>query len=304
LSDPTNSSPPVTAVAHNTPTKGQFYLIDALCGLPRKHDRVYFVPMPSKIFFLWPSFILAGILAVIIGLTTTPVITHITATENVAKDGDSVEKATSTKVGTIVQYSTTHMHYGQFFMLFLTFNLIMVTFDFPRGTIVTVILGIAALIFALFLLETNFPGFLGPVGKFFTDLKLVATSQFYATFCLVGMFLVFGMFVMMRFNYYEMTNNEMIHHQGLLGDEARFSTAGMKFSKDITDIFEYFVFKSGRLEINLPAAQRTIHLETVTSIDRKMRDADNILRMGRAVVENRENVATDLPVNIVRTNDS
>ena len=58
-----------------------------------------------------------------------------------------------------------------------------------------------------------------------------------------------------RFDYWEVLHNELLHHHGPFGDLERFPAPQLKLDKEIPDIFEYLVLRSGRL-IFYPTSER------------------------------------------------
>ena len=115
--------------------------------------------------------------------------------------------------------------------------------------------------------------------------KSHATWQFYAIVCIGGVLLIAGMLFMTRFDYWELTPNEFIHHHGLLGDVERFATNAMRFNKEITDIFEYFILRSATLHVTLPSQPKPITLDNVLFIGHVMNVANQILEGGKVVRE-------------------
>jgi hypothetical protein len=170
--------------------------------------------------------------------------------------------------------------WGQVFLFFALVNFIVGTFEFPRATVVTVILGVALTILAIYVFNQWF-GVLPWLKNFFATLNTSATPTFYFFIFLCGVGILLGIWVQTRFDYWELTPNELIHHHGLLGDVERFSTAAMKFNKEISDIFEYMILRSATLLITLPTQPRPIHLENVLFVGYVMRRADEILEGGK-----------------------
>jgi hypothetical protein len=70
-------------------------------------------------------------------------------------------------------------------------------------------------------------------------------------------------------DYWEFLPNEILHHHGPWSDLERFPTMNLKFDKEIPDIFEYFLFGSGRLIFHVPSQSKSIVLDNVLHINRK-----------------------------------
>jgi hypothetical protein len=62
-------------------------------------------------------------------------------------------------------------------------------------------------------------------------------------------------------------SNEIIHHHGILGGIERLPAPGVRLEKDITDVFEYLLLRSGRLVITPAGESRAIILDNVPNIN-------------------------------------
>jgi hypothetical protein len=63
-------------------------------------------------------------------------------------------------------------------------------------------------------------------------------------------------------------NNELLHRHGPFGDLERFPAPQLKIDKEITDIFEYMLFRSGRLVFYPTSERRAIIVESVMLVNR------------------------------------
>jgi hypothetical protein len=211
--------------------------------------KVKIVPIPTKTIFYYPTFILAGLMAI---LTSA--------------------------------FPESANTFGQIFLFLAFINAIVVTFEFPRAAIITVIMTVAAVILGLYLLNQSM-NFFPSIAHFFRTLEVHATWQFYTIVCIGGVLLIGGILFMTRFDYWELTPNELIHHHGLLGDIERYATNAMRFNKEITDIFEYLILRSASLHITLPSQPKPITLDNVMFIGHVMKVADQILEGGKFIRE-------------------
>jgi hypothetical protein len=211
--------------------------------------RVKIIPIPTKTIFYYPTFLYAALTAI---LTSA-----FPAHQNM---------------------------FGQIFLFVAFLNGIVVTFEFPRATIITVLMTVAAIILGLYVLNQSF-NFFPSIAQFFRDLNVHASWQFYMIIAIAGLFICAGVLFMTRFDWWELTPNELIHHHGLLGDVERFSTNAMKFNKEIVDIFEYMILRSATLLVTLPSQPKPISLDNVMFIGHVMRAADQILQGGKMIRE-------------------
>lgn len=171
---------------------------------------------------------------------------------------------------------------GATFLICLAFNMVVLTFDFPRSTSLTVFVGIVSIVLALILLNQSY-GIIEPLQRWLGSLKLSASRDFYLTVFTIMFVLFIGMSISTRFDYWELTSNELIHHSGLLGDVERFSTAGLKLNTEVNDIFEYMLAGSGRIIMNIPGNDRPVVLDNVLNISYLLRATNEML--SRRVVE-------------------
>ena len=72
-----------------------------------------------------------------------------------------------------------------------------------------------------------------------------------------------------RFDYWEVRGNELLHHHGVLSDLKRFSAPNLRIDKEINDVFEYLLLRSGRLILHPSQERRAIVLENVFFINQK-----------------------------------
>jgi len=166
--------------------------------------------------------------------------------------------------------------WGACFTVLLGLNLMVLTFEFPRLTSLTLAFAIVALGLSVALINIYYP-IIQPIQDFLVHRGITASAEFYMTIFLFLSILFVGMFCVTRFDYWELGANELVHHHGMLGDVERFSTAGLKFNKEITDVFEYILAGAGTITITLPSVPRPIVLNNVLFIPRVERLADRIL---------------------------
>ena len=151
---------------------------------------------------------------------------------------------------------------GIVFALFFFFNLTIIAFDYTRLTSVVIIL----LLVILALVTAMYPG----IGDVITDVlsqPLFMNSTFYWVWAIGIAFLLIGVFIKTRFDYWEVKNNELLHHHGLLGDVERWPAPNMRNSKEITDVLEFALLRSGRLVLMPAREPRAIVIDNVPNIN-------------------------------------
>lgn len=154
------------------------------------------------------------------------------------------------------------------FLIVFAFNVLVMSFDFPRFTVVAGILILTTLLF--FLLWLSFlTDWLRPLVRALDSLYVAANSGFYGVFALILGTMYAIIFTTRWLDYWEFLPNEILHHHGPWSDLERLPTMNLKFDKEIPDIFEYFLFGSGRLIFHVPSQAKSIVLDNVMHINRK-----------------------------------
>lgn len=155
------------------------------------------------------------------------------------------------------------------FLVVTGMNLIVLSFDFPRTTSLTVFFFLVALAVGFALLCRIYPDMLPVVSAWLTKFKPWANTHFYFSIAIFMMIVYVAVAINVRFDYWEVRPNELLHHHGVLSDLKRYSAPHLKIDKEITDIFEYMLLKSGRLILHPSNEPRAIVLDNVPFINRK-----------------------------------
>jgi len=208
--------------------------------ISRPPENVIIRPWP-KIVFLYPSFVAATIFFLLswLGLVS----------------------------GTVL---------GNTFMLVLLLNLLVFSFDFSRIKSITIVVGIIAAVLLVLWIDNKWDltSFLGRV---FGSIDIQMNTSFYG-FLSAGLgFLLLLVFVNSRFNYYEVNAREILHHHGYLGDIQRWSTEGLEMNKEIYDVVEYMLLRSGRLIFQPATSKKAIVLDNVAQVNRIEKSVNDLL---------------------------
>ena len=83
--------------------------------------------------------------------------------------------------------------------------------------------------------------------------------------------------IKVQFDYWEIRPNELLHHHGILSDLERYPAPNLRVSKEVSDVFEYFLFRSGRLILHPSSETRAIILDNVPFIDYKEKKLTSML---------------------------
>jgi hypothetical protein len=206
----------------------------------KKHnapESVILVSYP-KIIFLYPTLILAFVTAIVLTLAEHPL---------------------DAQNGTVVFLNT-------LFLGVFAINMVVLAFDFPRTTSLTLFFFFAAAVLGLVLLFTLKPDLLPFVTQLFAKFRPLANATFYWSFTVIlGIIFAFS-FITLSFDYWEVRPNELLHHHGFLSNLERFSAPHLRIDKEINDLFEYMLLHSGRLILQPSNERRAIILDNVPFI--------------------------------------
>jgi hypothetical protein len=183
--------------------------------------------------------------------------------------------------GALMEWQAEHAGtWGSLFLVVVFFNMVVIAFDFPRTASFTLFAVTVAAVVGLFLVNEKAYEFWPGLQEAVNDLRPEANSQFYLLFA-GGMALIYliVLLVDVRLDYWEILPNQIIHHRGWLGDENRGPAPGLNYEKEITDVFEFLLLRSGRLIIQ-PASGPPFILDHVPNINKR---ADEIAQMLKAL---------------------
>lgn len=212
---------------------------------PKKHlvelpTSVFLVPYP-KIVFLYPSFLGSIVAAIFMGFWGNPL-------------------DPANRVAVVV---------SSLFLGLLVVNLVVLAFDFPRTTSLTLFFFAAALVMGGVLLFVLKPGILPFLADIAVRFHPLANATFYWTFAAILGGILVVVLAVVRFDYWEVRPNELLHHHGFLSNLERLSAPNLRIEKEINDVFEYLLLRSGRLILQPSNERRAIILDNVPQINDK-----------------------------------
>jgi hypothetical protein len=155
------------------------------------------------------------------------------------------------------------------FMAVLAVNLVVFAFDFPRTTSLTLFFFLAALILGMLLLFRFNSQILPFLHKLLNSFQPEANATFYFSVAGALAAVYLAVLINVQFDYWEVTPNELLHHHGILSNLERFASPSLKIDKEINDVFEYMLLRSGRLILHPSDERRAIVLENVLGINSK-----------------------------------
>jgi|688.fasta_scaffold326172_2 hypothetical protein len=200
----------------------------------------------------------------------TPAVDAVAAAESApAADGADSEVVS-------VKIHSYHNVCARVFLIVFALNMVVISFDFPRTTSLTWFFAITALVLALAFLLSRYEGLAPKIVQGLLTIKPWANASFYMIYTMIMLFLYMWVLISRRFDYWEVKGNELLHHHGFLSNLERFSAPNLRIDKEINDLFEYLLLRSGRLIIHCSNERRAIVLENVLCINSK---EDLITRM-------------------------
>jgi len=154
---------------------------------------------------------------------------------------------------------------GNAFMLVFCLNLLVFSFDFSRIKSITIVISVIAIVLLGLWIDTKWD--ISFLGRLIGSIDIHMSTSYYATYAAFMGFVFLLVFVNSRFDYFEVNAREILHHNGYLGDITRWSTEGLEMNKEIYDMVEYLLLRSGRL-IFLPASsKKAIVLDNVAKVN-------------------------------------
>ena len=216
---------------------------------------IYLVPYP-KVVFLYPTFLAALVAGVYIAI--------------VGPTGLGPEIAAILFLGV------------------MALNLVVLSFDFPRTASLTLFFLLFGIVMGLLLLFRSFPDLLPTVTDTLRRFRPLANATFYFTIAGILGVIYAIVLVKVRFDYWELRPNELLHHTGMMSNLKRYGTAGLRIDKEINDVFEYVLLSSGTLVIHPPQDGRVVVLENVPGISGKEKQITRLLGATQVRVQHKE----------------
>ncbi len=218
-------------------------------SLREKPERFYLVPFPSFIF-LYPTFAVSLVAAVVLWWNER---------SEVGPDDSLAVGLTAVFLGV------------------LAVNLIVLVFDFPRATSLIIFFLISTLGLGVWLTFTFNPELLPRLRDLLGTVRPAANATFFICFSLIMAVLYVLILISVQFNYWELRANELLHHHGILSDLKRYPAPNLRVDKEIKDVFEYFLLKSGRLVLHPSTEKRAIVLDNILFVSRKEKELTRLL---------------------------
>jgi len=155
---------------------------------------------------------------------------------------------------------------GNTFLMVVFLNFLVFAFDFSRIKSITILFGLIAAVFALFWANENW-SVLASLRGWAGAVNIQMNTWFYGSFSVMMGFILLLVLINTRFNYYEVNHREILHHHGYLGDVTRMPTTGLRLNKEIYDLMEFLLLRSGRLIFYPSTSREAIVIDNVLNVN-------------------------------------
>ncbi len=163
------------------------------------------------------------------------------------------------------------------FLVVMMANMFVIVFDFPRATSLTLVFIVTTIALGFWLLVLAKPDFLPSIQPLVTAVRPAANATFFLCITIAMLLMYVAVFISVRFNYWELRNNELLHHHGILSDLKRYPAPNLRVDKEINDVFEYMLLGAGRLILHPSTEKRAIVLDNILFVSDKERELTKML---------------------------
>ncbi|NVM27211.1 MAG: hypothetical protein HWN65_00105 [Candidatus Helarchaeota archaeon] len=154
-------------------------------------------------------------------------------------------------------------------IIILTFNLFVVSFEFAAGKFLAIL--ILIFVFVGLVLTNVIPLYIVPPNLPIPPLLYLVISMIFTIIYLL-------LWVSRRFNYLEITHQQVSYHVGILADERRYPAPGCHFEKKTEDVFERIMPPfCAKLIMKTETGEVSEIMDCVPRINRRLSDIKKIL---------------------------
>ncbi len=161
-------------------------------------------------------------------------------------------------------------------------NLFVIAFD-TSSTKFFILLFVAIILILLFTFIFHPDTIISQVLSF--EVTIIMSYQFYLSSAVVLAFTFLIVWIASRFDYWKLERNEVIHKKGIFVSVVRYPTKNLRVKKEIPDIFEFLLLRSGSIHLFL-GNQEMVYLDTILNINKKAKKIDYLLSDIEVEVEN------------------
>ncbi|MHA1595500.1 MAG: hypothetical protein ACTSXJ_04340 [Candidatus Baldrarchaeia archaeon] len=155
---------------------------------------------------------------------------------------------------------------GLAFIALFLFNVLVMAFEFDEMKTLALIFLIVIIVLLYIVFSPYMPVTAGAIGKALLGLNLTFSPEAFLAIGIGTLFILFLVWLSRRWNYWIIEPNQISHRVGLFGKVERFSTTGMRYHIEISDVFEYLIFGCGKVTFFFPTERKAITLEMVPHV--------------------------------------
>lgn len=223
-------------------------------------SKILIVSYP-KIVFLYPTFLVSLVAAIYLSIAKPP----------------------------LEPTNTVAVVFSVVFLAVLAVNLVILGFDFPRTSSLTLFFLIVAIATGCALVFVLNPGLMPLVTGFLREFRPLANATFYWAFTAILGIIAVAAIIDARFDRWEARSNELLHREGIWGNLRRYPVLGLRIDKEMSDVFEYLLLRSGRLILRPSNEPRAIILDNIPFIDKKEEALTRLLGALEVEIRSEEN---------------
>jgi len=189
----------------------------------------------------------------------------------------SVATETTVEYTKIAQKLQAEQVIALIFLAAFTYTMVVVCTDI---ILTWALLGVAAAVIlgmGLFILNIYY-NFLGGFFDFLGGFIPIANAHFYFAIFVLWVILMLSAVIYARFHYVKIESNEVVVVGGVLDKRRRFSTLRMTYTKEVFDVFEYYLpfVRSGRLILRFQGETEPIVIDHVMQLDEVVKRLDHV----------------------------
>ena len=160
-------------------------------------------------------------------------------------------------------------------------NLFVIAFD-TSSTKFFILLLIAIVLLLLFTFIFHPNAIISQIVAF--EVTIQMNYQFYLSSAIIIALILLIAWIATRFDYWKLERNEVIHKKGIFVSAVRYPTKSLRIKKEIPDIFEFLLLRSGSIQLSL-GTEEVILLDTILNINKKAQQIDFLLSYIEVEVE-------------------
>jgi hypothetical protein len=166
---------------------------------------------------------------------------------------------------------------GVIFLGVFFFSLFVLTIDVGLTWALLGVAGFVIVGLTGFIINIYHP-FLRDLLPFLESFDPEANASFYFTVFFVWLLLMAVAYFHSRFHYVRIEPNEVMVVGGVLDKRKRFPTMGLRYTKEVVDVFEHYLplVNSGRLVLRFSQEEEPLVLDHVIAIDKAIRHMEEI----------------------------